>query len=295
MLIMERENGRPGYIYDMMPEMRATGRAIADADVALYPVSAIGLVGMPQITAAQGNTRTLTRGRRAAPTGPEITNSRQAGPLQDMMIAMAEPTGGRAFFERNDLDAALQETVKDLTSAYTLTFQPTHGQWNGDYRQLKVQLKRKGLKLRHRPGYVAVPDGPVDNRDADAVLLEAMDNPLDSTGIGLSVSTQDAQGAEVKLRIRVDARAITLQPAGERWQGLLAVAVVPEPGEGEAVAQPDVRKLSIDIPRERYQDILKDGAVLTKTVPRQHLSRGVRVFVQDVASRRVGSVNVGAS
>lgn len=291
MLIAEREKNSPGYMHSMIPEMQATAKAIGDADVALYPISAMGLVGVPQISAAQGATRGFGRGRTVTQAGPEITNSRQTGPFQDMMIAIAEPTGGRAFFERNDLDVVLRETMKDLACTYTLSFQPSHGEWNGEYRRLRVQLGRKGLKARHRPGYVASPDGPVDSRDADAVLMDAIDNPLDSTGIGLTVAVEASEGAEVKLRIRIDAKAITLEPAQDRWQGKLLVAVVPEPAE-EAMGQPDVQRLTVDLSRERYNEVAKDGATVTRTIAREAYARGIRVFVADVASRRVGSVNV---
>ena len=208
-----------------------------------------------------------------------------------MMNAIAEPTGGRAFFERNDLDTALQETMKDLACTYTLSFQPSHGEWNGEYRRLRVQLGRKGLKARHRPGYVASPDGPVDNRDASAVLMDAIDNPLDSTGIGLTVAVEASEGAEVKLRIRIEANAITLEPTQDRWKGTLLVAVVPEPAE-EALSEPDVQRLTVDLSRERYGEVAKDGATVTRTVAREVYARGIRVFVADVASRRVGSVNL---
>jgi VWFA-related protein len=158
-LIAERERGRMGYIESMEPEMRATARAIGDADVALYPVSALGLVGMPQNSAAQAAPgRSMGRGTSSV-SGPQITNSRQPGPLYTMMLSMAEQTGGQAFIERNDLDVALERATADLASTYTLAFRPSHDRWNGEYRQLRVRLKRKGLKTRHRPGYVAAP-GP---------------------------------------------------------------------------------------------------------------------------------------
>jgi VWFA-related protein len=289
MLIMERERGRPGYIHDLTPEMRAVAKAIGDADVALYPVSAMGLVGVPQITAAQGATRTLGRGSRSL--GPAITHSRQAGPLEDMMDAIAEDTGGRAFYERNDLDVALQQTLQDLGSTYTLTFHPSHDEWNGEYRQIRVQLRRKGLKARHRPGYVAVPDGPADTRDADTVLMDAIDNPLDSTGITLTVSDATGEDPGEKLEIGIDIRAITLEAVQERWKGELLVAVVPEP-DGEAVGQPQVDRIRIDLSRERYDAVMKDGLSVSKLISREDRARGVRLFVVDVASRRVGSVNM---
>lgn len=154
-LIAERERGRAGYTESMEPHMRSVARAVGDADVAIYPVSALGLVGMPQNSAAVAPPG-RSMGRPTA-TGPQITNYRQAGPLYSMMNSMAEQTGGQAFIERNDLDKALERATDDLASTYTVTFRPSHDRWNGEYRQLRVRLKRKGLKTRHRPGYVAAP------------------------------------------------------------------------------------------------------------------------------------------
>ena len=119
-------------------------------------MSAMGLVGMPQNSAAQG-VPGRTMGRGSPSTGPQIVHSRQPGPLYSMMISMAEQTGGQAFIESNDLDTALERASGDLASTYTLAFRPSHDRWNGEYRQLRVRLKRKGLKTRHRPGYVATP------------------------------------------------------------------------------------------------------------------------------------------
>jgi len=53
MTIVEMENRRSSYIHDLRPAMTATAKAIGDADVVLYPVSALGLVGAPELSAEQ--------------------------------------------------------------------------------------------------------------------------------------------------------------------------------------------------------------------------------------------------
>jgi VWFA-related protein len=292
MTIAEYANGKPIYNHDNRPLMAATARAVADAGVSVYPVSALGLIGQPENSVTQGNMRSPGPGRSMSTVaGPQIVNSRQTGPLHDMMLSMAEQTGGRAFTERNDLDAALQESMRDLVATYTITFHPSHDQWNGDFRPLRVQVNRKGLKLRHRPGYVAAPEGPADTRDADAVLKDALDNPLDSAGIGLEVAVAGEDASGTRLSIRVDLPGITLEPSGGRWKGALLLAAVPL-SSGEAIPPPDVRKVAVDLSQERYDQVVKAGAAFEHTVPSADFHRGVRVFVLDVASRRVGSVNV---
>jgi hypothetical protein len=272
--------------------MDATAKAIGDADVALYPVSALGLIASTGTSAAQSG-RTASSGIRSAssPLGPQITNSRQAGPIHDMMINMAEQTGGRAFTERNDLDTAIRQAVRDMSATYTLSFQPSHDEWDGSFRQLRVQVARKGLKLRHRPGYVAAQEGSADTRDAEAVFVEAVDNPLDSTGLGLTVTADEPGASGHKLHIRVDGQGITLEPAQDRWKGQLLLSLVPLAVEN-GVAQPEVQKVSIDLSRERYDEVMKNGTVFDRDVAARDAASGTRVFVMDVPSRRVGSVNV---
>ena len=152
--------------------------------------------------------------------------------------------------------------MKDLTSSYTLTFRPSHDDWNGTYRVLKVQVNRKGLKIRHRPGYMASAEGPVDRRDAESALMDAIDNPLDSTAVGLTVSAEAPQAEGVKLRVVVDASTITLARDGERWKSTVVMAVVPEPAEGEAVAQPQIQRANLDLSREQYEGVMQHGAAL---------------------------------
>lgn len=68
-----------------------------------------------------------------------------------------------------------------------------------------MRARRKGLNLRCRSGYVASPDAPPDNRDTDAVLIVAIDNPLDSTGVGLAVDSAGVDSSGARLRIRIPA------------------------------------------------------------------------------------------
>jgi hypothetical protein len=120
--------------------------------------------------------------------------------------------------------------------------------------------------------------------------MDAIDNPLDSAGISLTVADA-ANGSGGTLDIELDSRAITLQPEQDRWKGELLVAVVPEPVD-EAVGQPQVDRIRIELSRERYDAVMKDGLSVSKAVAQEDRARGFRVFVLDVASRRVGSVNI---
>ncbi len=87
---------------------------------------------------------------------------------EDMLLKLAEDSGGRAFFPYSpDQMADAFDTInQELRSQYSLTYVPKDKDRKGKFRRVKVRLvKGKNLKVRHRKGYYAVP------------LPEATDSP----------------------------------------------------------------------------------------------------------------------
>jgi Ca-activated chloride channel homolog len=91
-----------------------------------------------------------------------IGDSRYEGVYKDPLRAVAEGTGGRAFFPKNeaDLKTAFYQIEQELRSQYLIAYSSTNKKRDGSYRQMKIEitnpaLKKDQLKLRHRPGYFA--------------------------------------------------------------------------------------------------------------------------------------------
>jgi VWFA-related protein len=71
----------------------------------------------------------------------------------------AEATGGEhlATFKDRSIEKAIDEIGGELHSQYVLTYTPS-GSNDSGYHEIKVEVDRKGLKVRSRPGYyLAVP------------------------------------------------------------------------------------------------------------------------------------------
>ena len=75
-----------------------------------------------------------------------------------VMAKLASRTGGRAFFNRNDLETGIRRAVDDSRYSYELTYYPQHNQWNGKWRELKVKVDRPDVNVLARGGYLALPD-----------------------------------------------------------------------------------------------------------------------------------------
>jgi VWFA-related protein len=130
---------------------------MADAQVAVYPVDARGLVGP-----AMSNVANNVSGQGAMGGLAQRMEGAQAEALfqaHSNMREIADKTGGKAFFNRNDLDNAVRGDMEDGSTYYTLGYYPQNKEWNGKFRKIQVATKRSGLKLRYRVGYYAVDRG----------------------------------------------------------------------------------------------------------------------------------------
>ncbi len=89
-----------------------------------------------------------------------IGDGKYGGVNRDALKAVADGTGGRAFFPKReaDLKNAFLQIEQELRSQYLIAYSSTNKQRDGRYRQMRVEianpeLKKDALQLRHRPGY----------------------------------------------------------------------------------------------------------------------------------------------
>jgi hypothetical protein len=75
---------------------------------------------------------------------------------QHTMSDLAYSTGGRAFFNRNDLEVSLRTSLDDGSTYYTLTYYPDNKQWDGKFRNIAIKTAHPGANLRYRLGYYAL-------------------------------------------------------------------------------------------------------------------------------------------
>ncbi len=64
-------------------------------------------------------------------------------------------TGGKLFYDRNDVDMEIKESERMGTEYYTLTYQPQNVDPNGRYRRIRVALCDKNLSAVTKAGYFA--------------------------------------------------------------------------------------------------------------------------------------------
>jgi VWFA-related protein len=140
---------------DMRDEAMEALDALTRSDSAIYPVDLTGVdANHPRLTGAVpgpgpvGATSVL-----AAQMAPAQAF---AGAGQTVLDEIANMTGGRAFYGRNDLKNELEEATEAGSNHYTLTYSPSNQTFDGKLRRIKVQLGIAGkYSLEYRRGYLA--------------------------------------------------------------------------------------------------------------------------------------------
>jgi VWFA-related protein len=271
------ERPRPGE-QDLWPEIDRAARALNRANLAVYPVDARGLMSpldyAPERVSISREMQLVDRSGFAA------------------MNTLAERTGGEAFYNDNDLGRAFRRAAGDSRVAYRLGYQPSHEDWNGKFREIKIVVTRPEVRLRYRRGYFAQPDEPDEDWYRSGVLGAAMWSPVDATRVGLTVRPFPAAPETLDLDIRIDARDVSLQPVANGWQGRLDVWLVQlGPGDELIDTVSHVAGLSLD-PRT-FDEVRQSGELpLVERLKRDRKAVLLRVLVRDVASGALGSVSI---
>ena len=156
---------------DGATEFRDAVNLLARAQVAIYPVDARGLMTNPAMDATHVDD--TYKNSKAVVTEAQKNFGVQADE-HATMEEMAEKTGGRAFYNTNNLVDAVNKAMDAGSNYYTLSYSPTDPNWNGNFRTIKLQLTgdlaHKGYTLSYRRGYYA--DDPLDRkRSATAAVV----------------------------------------------------------------------------------------------------------------------------
>ena len=272
-------------------EVERAARALNNANLAVYPVDARGLMGPAFHNSPLSATRGGMPGRRGVPSTITLSPNRANF---DTMNILADRTGGRAFYNTNDILGSVRRAIEDSRVTYVLGYYPAHGQWDGKFREIKVQVKRPGLRLRYRGGYFALPDVPLDPRQRQALMREAVGSPLDATSLGLSVRVTpvDVPGARtLKMELPIPARDVTLDSEGDRWTGAIDLLFVQLGSDGNSVTG-EAKTVNLHLLRPTYEVVLNQGVTLSRNLPIAAGATKLRVIVRDATSGSIGSISI---
>jgi VWFA-related protein len=270
---------------------RAT-RALANANIALYPVDPRGLIGN------FGASPDYSRGSRL---GPQMFQ--QPGALYDIapnietMRTLAEQTGGVAYYNNNDIGGEVRQAMEDSRVSYMLAFYPATDDGKGNFHNIKVKVNRPGVDLRYRTGYTPKPLNFTGVLDNSSILREAVTSPLDATGLGMTVHAASVPGATtptVALRINLEENDVSFKFNEDRTEGFIEVMLVQYDAEGNEIWG-ETSKVKMRLVKDTYQKVRKEGLQFGRNLPLKPGAVELKVIACDDKSSSIGSVSIPLS
>lgn len=288
---------------DFSREVAATGSLLSNAQVAIYPVDAKAL----------GGNSDFGVGNDPNPIGnPAVistTLDNEAGKVmnreaEDRMVSrstmndLAEKTGGRAFYNTNNIEGAVRRSLEDGSMYYTLGYYPENKTWDGKFRRITIKVARPGVKLHYRAGYYAVEPqsyAKLDQAEKTNELAKAMslDFPASTALLfqAMVVPPSAATGNKVLVNYAVDPRGLTFDLGNDGLQhASVDCAVIVYSAKGEPVQSLSNTMIAALKPEE-YQRVQQKSFPCRQTfdlAPGEYL---FRLGVRDGHTGTLGTLN----
>jgi VWFA-related protein len=292
-------------LMDILNDYRGTWQALSDANIALYPVDMHGLMStsMPDATYA------AKRGGNAQTALGKFENQKQTRNEDNIntMTTFANETGGKAFYNDNDLATGFKQAVDDTRSSYLLGYYLEDNAVPG-WHKLHVEVNRPGTRIRARTGFLVKKTDPAQPdphwKAPGAVDVDlAMESPMNFTGIPMTVRwiengqvpTAAAPSGglvakrKVVFQITLPPHAATLDDAGGHHKvSLNFVALARTPQGDDAVDF--VKKIDGVLKPEVARQLDMGGVKFDSNVVLAPGHYNVRFIVRDNLSGNIGSV-----
>jgi VWFA-related protein len=251
-------------------------RALNDANMAIYPVDARGLVD-PGLTG----------------TGVHVIGTVDTSNFGTMQI-LARRTGGRAYYNTNAIMGSIRQAIDDSRVTYELGFYPAGVKWDGSFHTIRVRVKRPNMQVQAREGYFALPERPSTPEVRLEMISEAAGSPIEATGLGMRVEIVPAlvlDQESLRLTLSVEAQQLALERENEHWKGLVDFAFVQLDGKNQIV---DKFTLSfhLALSPEQHDQMMKQGFFFERELPILSNTAEVRVIARDDGSGKIGSVHI---
>jgi|GEM_PF-3171113 len=279
-LSSDMEGAYGGYIYGdprHYSDVIAKATQVLSAEnIAVYPVDAQGLQGS-MTDASQQSFRYY------------VNPIYQANyERQEAMRGVADLTGGRVFYNHNDIGGELNEAYNDANNFYALAFTPARNKPDGKMHRVRVECRRAGVHIRYRPNYFAEikQDFAKQRRSELESLVSTLGQPAD----GVPAMAQVDKKENDHLNLWLDGNALSL-PSAQAPVLLVDVAIATFDVQGN-LQQHNYANLRIKIAPDQLQQIQSNGISQALQFARTKESARVRVAVRDLASGRVGIVEL---
>ena len=219
---------------------------------------------------------------------------------QDTLRTLAAETGGFAELNGNNYREAFDRITQENSVYYLLGYYPTSTPRPGRFYRTEVKVKRPGLKVRARRGYMipkarSAPDKRLsaDTAGISRDLREALSSPVPLDGLGLSATAATFRGSgipsSIAVILQVHLQNVAFGERDGRFSNALEISYLAIDSQGHTrAAQRD--SITLSLRPQTHEQALRDGIRL---ISRMALAPGryqLRIGVREVNGGVIGTV-----
>jgi VWFA-related protein len=274
-----------------------TDSKLSDAQIAVYPVDARGLVG--ELQGGAENQGVDAGGQLVG--GADFAQSQQlaSGALQETQATMkqvAGDTGGRVFTNQNDLDHSVALSVEDGEAYYLFGYTPT-SKADGKFHKIEVKVNRPDLNVRARRGYYATPlandTKTAKQLDAEVGMAMQLGSPL-ATGVTFDARVMPpAAAAKMKVGIDfiIDPSTVSFQDADGGKELALEFHAAAYDAKGKLADHKDV-SIKPTLKQNQYEALQKQGIPYHTELELEPGNYMVKLGVVDQKTATIGTADM---
>jgi VWFA-related protein len=276
---LDSESALPGTWTELYEK---TMQGLNNAQVSIYPIDARGLVNTGVFAGSETSPGVVFEaGARSNLNDSTLTSMRM----------FADMTGGRAFYNTNDIAGTIAAAADDSASYYLLGYYlDTHNTAPG-WRKLRVQVKRPDAVVRARSGFLEtkLTADPELTHKADVEF--ALGSPFDTTAIPVTAqwlgTTREGQGKKIGFSLNMP-ESVLVDESNKNLFDMDLIVQLSRDGVPSTVARKTLKGL---IPEQALPKIKSEGMIYNNFIVVPLGKYEVRFLVRDNLSGRIGTVS----
>ncbi len=221
---------------------------------------------------------------------------------QESLISLAQETGGVAIVRTNDIAGGLSRIERETSRYYVLGYVADPSKSPGKFRTIEVKVRKPGLKVRARRGYVPADLKAAEKRDlglkpgTSPAVAAAIMSPVPVGDLPLRVWAAPFKGkgklGSVAIAVEIDGAALKYQQRDDRFFEDLEVSILAADHDGK-IRGSDRQTMNLKLKPETHQILANGGGVrMLSRIELPPARYQVRIGVHEANGGAVGTVPI---
>ena len=207
---------------------------------------------------------------------------------------LVNETGGKLFYNRNDIDTEIKQSERIGSEYYTLTYQPQDVEPDGKFRRIRVTLRDRNLRAVTKAGYFAPDENmPIDAQQAKVTkLAEAAQSsiPFNELDVSLSDIVRHPDSGTAEFTVQLKSKNVTFLPTDDGRNTANLILAAASLNKDRRFLASRIHILTMLTEDMRPLPDVVSSFQLTIPVPRK--TRRVRVVIQNEDGGRLGTADL---